>query len=97
MRDNLDEIIRMAKSKQVKVILQQMQIPTNYGQRYTTLFTNSYTELAAKHEVALLPFFLENIALDKSLMQRDGIHPNALAQPMIAKDMQQALGEIIFP
>jgi acyl-CoA thioesterase-1 len=97
MRDNLDEIIRLAKSKQVKVILQQMQIPTNYGQRYTKMFTNSYTELAAKHEVPLLPFFLENIALDKNLMQRDGIHPNALAQPMIAKDMQQSLGDIIFP
>lgn len=97
MRDNLNEIIRIAKSEQIEVILQQMQIPTNYGQRYTKMFTNSYAELAAEHEITLLPFFLENIALDKNLMQRDGIHPNAQAQPIIAKDMQQTLGEIIFP
>lgn len=97
MRDNLNEIIRIAKSQQIQVILQQMQIPTNYGQRYTKMFTNSYTELAAEHEITLLPFFLESIALDKNLMQRDGIHPNAQAQHIIAKDMQQTLGEIIFP
>lgn len=97
MRDNLDEIVRIAKSQQIQVILQQMQIPTNYGQRYTRMFTNSYVELAAKHNIKLLPFFLENIALDKNLMQRDGIHPNAEAQHLIAKDMQQNLGEIIFP
>lgn len=97
LRDNLSEIIRLAKSQQIQVILQQMQIPTNYGQRYTKMFTNSYTELAAEHEIKLLPFFLENIALDKSLMQRDGIHPNAEAQHLIAKDMQLSLGQIIFP
>jgi acyl-CoA thioesterase-1 len=45
----------------------------------------------------MLPFFLENIALDKNLMQRDGIHPNAEAQIIIAKDMQKILADIIFP
>jgi acyl-CoA thioesterase-1 len=53
--------------------------------------------MATKHNLTLLPFFLENIALDKSLMQRDGIHPNAEAQIIIAKNMQKVLGEIIFP
>jgi acyl-CoA thioesterase-1 len=74
-----------------------MQIPTNYGKRYTQMFTSSYAKLSEKYAVIMLPFFLENIALDKNLMQRDGIHPNAEAQIIIAKDMQKILGDIIFP
>ena len=96
IRDNLEKIIQFSKKSQVTVILQQMQIPTNYGKRYTKMFTNAYTDLAAKYELKLLPFFLQNIALDKNLMQRDGIHPNAEAQVIIAKDMQIILGSIIF-
>jgi acyl-CoA thioesterase-1 len=97
MRDNLEKIILFSQKSEVTVILQQMQIPTNYGKRYTRMFTNTYTDLAIKYELELLPFFLQNIALDKSLMQRDGIHPNAEAQLIIAKDMQKILGDIIFP
>jgi acyl-CoA thioesterase-1 len=97
MRDNLEKIIQISHKKEVKIVLQQMQIPTNYGKRYTQMFSNTYTEMAIKHNLTLLPFFLENIALDKSLMQRDGIHPNAEAQIIIAKNMQKVLGEIIFP
>tara|TARA_R110002153_G_scaffold1590_6_gene8290 strand:- start:16633 stop:17274 length:642 start_codon:yes stop_codon:yes gene_type:complete len=97
MRDNLQKIIQLSQKSEVKVILQQMQIPTNYGKRYTQMFSNTYVDLATKHDLVLLPFFLENIALDKSLMQRDGIHPTAEAQIVIAKEMQKALREIILP
>jgi acyl-CoA thioesterase-1 len=97
MRDNLEKIILFSQKSEVTVILQQMQIPTNYGKRYTRMFTNTYSDLAIKYELKLLSFFLQNIALDKNLMQRDGIHPNAKAQLIIAKDMQKTLGDIIFP
>ncbi|WP_052151536.1 arylesterase [Paraglaciecola arctica] len=97
MRDNLQKIIQLSQTSEVKVILQQMQIPTNYGKRYTQMFSNTYVDLATKHDLVLLPFFLENIALDKNLMQRDGIHPTAEAQIVIAKEMQKALREIILP
>jgi acyl-CoA thioesterase-1 len=97
MRDNLEKIIQLSQSSEVKVILQQMQIPTNYGKRYTRMFTDTFTDLATEYQLTLLPFFLENIALDKNLMQRDGIHPTAEAQIIIAKDMQKTLGKIILP
>lgn len=97
MRDNLEKIIQLSQKNAVKVILQQMQIPTNYGKRYTQMFTGSYAKLAEKYTLTMLPFFLKNIALDNNLMQRDGIHPNAEAQIIIAKDMQKTLGEIILP
>jgi acyl-CoA thioesterase-1 len=97
MRGNLERIIQLSQKNEVKVILQQMQIPTNYGKRYTQMFTSSYAQLAEDYTVVMLPFFLQNIALDKNLMLRDGIHPNAEAQIIIAKDMQKTLGDIIFP
>ena len=96
MRNNLERVIQLSQKSKVKVILQQMQIPTNYGKRYTQMFTGSYTQLAEEYTVVMLPFFLQNIALDKSLMLRDGIHPNAKAQIIIAKEMQKKLGDIIF-
>jgi acyl-CoA thioesterase-1 len=97
MRDNLEKIIQLSQASEVQVILQQMQIPTNYGKRYTQMFTGSYAKLAEKYTLTMLPFFLENIALNKDLMLKDGIHPNAEAQTIIAKDMQKRLGEIILP
>lgn len=97
MRDNLQSIIDLSQQNGIKVFLQQMQIPTNYGRRYTESFTSSYTQLAAENDIPLLPFFLEDIALNKDLMQRDGIHPTAEAQVIIAKGMQQTLEVLIFP
>lgn len=97
MRDNLQSIIDLSQQNGIKVFLQQMQIPTNYGRRYTESFTGSYTQLAAENDIPLLPFFLEDIALNKDLMQRDGIHPTAEAQVIIAKGMQQTLEVLIFP
>ena len=47
----------------------------------------SYPELAAQHDISLHPFILEGVALDPELMQSDGIHPNALAQPMLLENL----------
>jgi acyl-CoA thioesterase-1 len=96
MRSNLAKIIETAKASQAYVILQKMQIPSNYGRRYTDMFSDSFTALAKEYQVTLLPFFLQDIALNKDLMQSDGIHPNAKAQPLIAKSMQQQLAPLVF-
>ena len=96
MQQNLAKIIEQAQQQDVVVILQEMRIPTNYGKRYTDMFTQSYETLAQQYQVTMLPFFIEDIATDSSLMQKDGIHPNAEAQPLIAQDMYDKLGAIIF-
>ena len=96
MQQNLAEIIQQAQQQNIVVILQEMRIPTNYGKRYTEMFTQSYETLAQQFEVVMLPFFIQDIATDSNLMQKDGIHPNAEAQPLIAQDMYNKLGEIIF-
>lgn len=97
MKSNLGKIIQLSQQKGAQVVLQQMEIPANYGKRYTRMFRDTYNQVAQEHDIVLLPFLFENISLDKKLMQKDGIHPNAKAQPLIAKDMVHKLGPIIFP
>ncbi|WP_340680764.1 arylesterase [Paraglaciecola sp.] len=96
MQQNLAQIIQLSQKQGITVILQAMRIPPNYGKRYTDMFNQSYENLATEYDISVLPFFIEKIATDRNLMQKDGIHPNALAQPLIAQDMQTKLAEIIF-
>ncbi len=96
MRSNISSMIELAQAQGITVYLQEMRIPTNYGRRYTTMFTNSFSELAEQHNIPLIPFFMEEIALDKELMLPDGIHPALEAQPMIAEFMQNQLEPLIL-
>ena len=60
-----------------------IRIPPNYGQRYTEAFEGVFRGLAEKHGTPWIEFFLEGVALNPELMQGDGIHPNAAAQPIL--------------
>ena len=64
--------------------------------RYTEAFEGVFRELAAQHEIPWIEFFLEGVALNPELMQADGIHPNAAAQPILLDNawpiISQALG-----
>jgi acyl-CoA thioesterase-1 len=91
MRENLNKMIALAKNTGAEVLLQDIEIPTNYGRRYTKMFSDSYELLAEENDVVYVPFFLNDIALDKTLMQQDGIHPNKTAQPLIASFMYTQL------
>ncbi|GFO77633.1 acyl-CoA thioesterase I [Bathymodiolus platifrons methanotrophic gill symbiont] len=84
MQGNLSAIIKQSKKSGAQVLLLSMRIPSNYGKRYTDMFYNSFQKLANKHVIPVVPFILENVALDKSQMQSDGLHPNEKAQPIIA-------------
>ena len=65
------------------VVLLGIRIPGNYGRRYTEAFEAVYRELAAELGVPWIEFFMESVALNKELMQDDGIHPNAEAQQIL--------------
>ena len=82
-RNNLASMIEQSRAAGARVILAEMRIPPNYGQTYTEKFNGTYQELAAEEGVVLLPFLLQDIALQPGLMQDDGIHPTAAAQPLI--------------
>ncbi len=96
LKTNLNKMIRLSQEAGATVILQDMEIPSNYGSRYTTLFADAFDEVAEKNDVALVPFFLKSVALNKDLMQKDGIHPNKEAQPLIAEYMDNKLKPLIL-
>tara|TARA_B110000444_G_scaffold25287_1_gene20934 strand:+ start:2037 stop:2681 length:645 start_codon:yes stop_codon:yes gene_type:complete len=83
MRENLASMIDLAKANGAEVILAGIQIPPNYGPRYTTPFFETYASLAEQKSLPLVPFLIEGIVQLPELMQNDGIHPRAEAQSMI--------------
>ena len=91
IRSNIRKMVQLAQKNNVQVILQEMQIPPNYGRRYVALFVQVFKDVATEYNIPLIPFFLEEIALDKALMQNDGIHPTAEAQPMITELLKPQL------
>jgi acyl-CoA thioesterase I len=91
MRANLAKMIDLATAQGGKVLLLGMRLPPNYGQEYTTQFAQAYTDLAHDKHVALVPFLLDGVALNPDLMQADGVHPNATAQPKLLDNAWPAL------
>ncbi|WAR47002.1 arylesterase [Methylomonas rapida] len=83
MKSNLSEMVRRSRQAGAKVLLLGMKIPPNYGRRYIDMFYNIYPQVSAELKVPLVPFILEEVALKPELMQADGLHPNALGQPLI--------------
>lgn len=95
MRDNLDRMIALSRDAGADVLLLGMRIPPNYGPEYTDAFASVYRDVADRHEVALLPFFLEPVADDWDLVQDDGLHPTAAAQPLLLAHVWPALEPLL--
>jgi acyl-CoA thioesterase-1 len=90
-RANLSTMIESSQAAGATVLLAEMRIPPNYGMTYTEQFNGSYGLLKEKYDVLLIPFLLEHVALKPGLMQADGIHPNAEAQPVLLDTVWAAL------
>ena len=84
---NLRRMIQMSKKSGARVLLFGIQIPTNYGQSYTTQFKKLYQQLANEEQIELLPFFLECVASKPELFQADRLHPNVKAQSILFKNV----------
>lgn len=82
-RTNLEKIIVASKRQRAQVLLIGMRLPPNYGPAYTEPFHSLYAELARKHKIRSVPFFLEGIAGKREYFQADGMHPTAAAQPLL--------------
>ena len=91
IKHNLLKIIDASISAEVKPIIMQIRIPPNYGKNYVAAFESIYSEIAEEKNLPLLTFLLEKVALNKSLMQPDGIHPNQKAQIIIANQVEKEL------
>ncbi len=94
-RNNLDAMISLAKSSNAKVVLNGISIPPNLGLTYVAEFIHVYTAAAKKHNIPLVQYMLKNVSSSASLMQDDGIHPTAEAQPIILKNVLSGLDSLI--
>jgi acyl-CoA thioesterase-1 len=91
IKSNLLKIIDVSIAAKANPIIMQIRIPPNYGKNYVVAFENIYTEIALEKNIPKMSFLLEKVALDKSLMQLDGIHPNQKAQQIIANQVEKEL------
>lgn len=96
-RSNLQSIIDKVRKKnpEVIIVLVGMQIPPNMGPEYTAEFRKIFPELAEKNSIALIPFLLEGVAGNPELNQRDGIHPTADGQKIVAENVWKVLKDVL--
>jgi len=95
IKNNLLQMIDIAQDKNIPVSLIQIKITPNYGPRYNKMFEEIFEQVALEKQVNLLPFFMAEIAIQPELMQNDGIHPNAKAQPLIANFVGKQLAQLV--
>ncbi len=95
MRTNLSNMIELSQAANAKVLLAGIQIPPNYGKRYADEFFASFGLIAEKYNVALVPFMLDDIAIHPELMQPDGVHPKAKAQPKLLDNIWLHLEKLL--
>ena len=95
MRENLTDMIQLSQKSGATVMIAGMQIPPNYGPRYTEPFFAQYAELAEEFDLYLIPFLIDGIPQQPELMQADGIHPKAEAQSMILDNFWPVLLEAL--
>jgi acyl-CoA thioesterase-1 len=88
---NLEEIIKIANNKNIKIIIAGMVAPTTYGIKYKKEFDAIYPKLSKKYNLPLIPFLLEGVAMDSSLNQQDGIHPNKEGTTVISKTIKKII------
>jgi len=94
-RGALDAILKHLKERNIAVLLAGMRAPRNLGEDYAKKFDAIYPELAAAHGVPLYPFFLDGVAADAKLNQRDGIHPTAEGVDVIVARILPKVEELV--
>ena len=92
-KNNLEEIIKIAKNKNIKVIIAGMIAPTSYGSNYKKAFDNIFYDLSKKYKLQFIPFLLEGVAQKPEFNLSDGMHPNDQGTIIIGNTLKKAILE----
>lgn len=95
LRGNLEKMIVLSQQAGARVLLLGIDVPPNYGPAYRDRLRAVYTDLSRQYGTALLPFLLEGVALKQGLMQADGLHPAAAAQPQLLDNVWPKLKPLL--
>ncbi len=94
-RENLTRMVQMGKAAGSQVLLVGIRLPPNYGAAYDRAFQAVFQDVAAAAGVPLVPFLLDGVTETPGLMQADGIHPAAAAQPQILDNVWPAVEPLL--
>jgi acyl-CoA thioesterase-1 len=92
-KNNLEEIIKIAKNKNIKIIIAGMIAPTSYGSTYKKSFDKIFSDLSLKYNLQLIPFLLEGVAQKPEFNLSDGMHPNDQGTIIIGNTLKKAILE----
>ena len=92
-KNNLEEIIQIAKNKNIKVIIAGMIAPTSYGSEYKESFDKIFSNLSKEYNLQLIPFLLEGVAQKPEFNLSDGMHPNDQGTIIIGNTLKKAILE----
>jgi acyl-CoA thioesterase-1 len=95
VRDNLDQMVALAKRAGAQVLLLGMQLPPNYGAPYIRKFSAVFSDVAKAHSTAYVPFLMEGFGDRPELFQADRIHPTAQAQPLMVENVWPELVKLL--
>ncbi|MFE1812987.1 arylesterase [Metapseudomonas otitidis] len=95
LQQNLASMVEQSRQVGAKVLMLGMRLPPNYGKRYTDAFARVFSDVAKEQEVPLVPFFLEGVGGVEGMMQADGIHPAAGAQPKLLENVWPSLQPLL--
>jgi acyl-CoA thioesterase-1 len=86
--DHLKQAIELTNNTDLKILLAEMKIPTNYGEDYRKSFESIFKKLSQQFpKITLIPFMLEGVGANPKLNLADGIHPNIEGHKKIAKNL----------
>ncbi len=94
--EKLRQMVELAAAREVEVMLIGVRMPPNLGAAYSRRFQQIFETVARDYSLDFLPRFLEGVAAsDPQLMQADGIHPTAQAQPLLAQKVETLMRQIL--
>jgi acyl-CoA thioesterase-1 len=95
MKQNLKTIITAARKRGIDVLLTGMEAPPNYGPTYTSDFRRAFRDLAGEEHVALMPFYLYQVAGVPALNIADGMHPNPTGSRIVEANLWRSLKPLL--
>ena len=94
-KSNLQKMVESSQQQGAEVALLGIRLPTNYGPAYDKLLQRTYQQVARQYDLLFDPFFLETVALEPGMMQKDALHPNEEAQPKILQRLQPLIEQLL--
>jgi acyl-CoA thioesterase-1 len=94
-RAALEEIVRRLSARRIPILLAGMRAAPNLGPDYGRAFESIYFDLGNQDGVLLYPFFLDGVAAETKLNQRDGLHPTAAGVDTIVARILPKVEELV--